>query len=147
MDLLVRGTCCLKPGIKGISENVRVVSIVGRYLEHSRLYYFYNNGAEEIYLGSADLMPRNLDQRVEVVFPVEDKRHIRYLREKMLQAYLHDNRRARVMQADGSYRRLQPPSEEKAVDAQELLMKNTRGKDPKELFLLPVHTLPSLIEL
>jgi polyphosphate kinase len=145
VDLLVRSTCCLRPGIKGVSENVQVVSIVGRYLEHSRLYYFYNNGAEEIYIGSADLMPRNLDHRVEVVFPVEDKRHICYLREKMLEAYLNDNLRARVMQTDGTYQRLQPPNEEKEMDAQELLMKNTRGKDPKDLFLSRIHTLPSMI--
>jgi polyphosphate kinase len=72
VDLLVRSMCCLKPGIKGVSENVNVVSIVGRYLEHSRLYYFHNNGVEEIYMGSADLMPRNLDHRVEVIFPVEN---------------------------------------------------------------------------
>ena len=72
IDLLVRGICCMKPGIDGLSENIRVISVVGRYLEHSRIYYFLNDGNEEIYMGSADLMPRNLNRRVEVIFPVED---------------------------------------------------------------------------
>ena len=107
VDLLVRSMCCLKPGIKGVSENMNVISIVGRYLEHSRLYYFHNDGQEEIYMGSADLMPRNLDHRVEVVFPVENAEHVRYLRDKMLEIYLKDNMRARVMQEDGTYLRLQ----------------------------------------
>ncbi len=122
VDLLVRGMCCLRPGIKGISENIRVISIVGRYLEHSRLYYFQNNGSEEIYLGSADLMPRNLNHRVEVVFPVENRKHIRLLREKVLEAYLKDNTRARILQADGSYLRAQPEGEEKRFDVQQHLM-------------------------
>src|SRR5918996_4625690 len=128
VDLLVRGMCCLKPGIKGVSDNIKVVSIVGRYLEHSRVYYFYNNGEEEIYMGSADLMRRNLDHRVEVVFPVESAEHIRYLRDKMLETYLKDNMRARVMQEDGTYRRLKPPSDDNAVDVQEFFMHNSRGK-------------------
>jgi polyphosphate kinase len=144
VDLLVRSMCCLKPGIKGVSENVNVVSIVGRYLEHSRLYYFYNNGVEEIYMGSADLMPRNLDHRVEVIFPVEHAEYVRYLRDQMLETYLRDNRRARVMQDNGTYQRLQPPSEEKAVDVQEFFMKNSRGKEPKRLYLTPIHSSSSL---
>jgi polyphosphate kinase len=76
VDLLVRGICCLRPGIKGVSENIRVISVVGRYLEHSRMYYFQNNGQDEIYLGSADIMPRNLNHRVEVVFPVENRKEV-----------------------------------------------------------------------
>ncbi len=146
VDLLVRSMCCLKPAVKGVSDNVDVISIVGRYLEHSRLYYFYNGGQEEIYLGSADLMPRNLDHRVEVVFPVEDVGQVCYLREKVLEAYLKDNMRARVQREDGTYLRLQPPSEEKAVDAHELLMKNSRGKDPKQLFMSPIRSLPTIAE-
>jgi polyphosphate kinase len=127
VDLLVRGMCCLKPGIKGVSDNINVVSIVGRYLEHSRVFYFCNNGEEKIYMGSADLMRRNLDHRVEVVFPVESVEHIRYLRDKMLEIYLKDNTHARVMHKDGTYRRLKPASEDKAVDVQEIFMNNHRN--------------------
>jgi len=145
VDLLVRSMCCLKPGVKGVSDNVHVVSIVGRYLEHSRLYYFFNGGAEEIYMGSADLMPRNLNHRVEVVFPVEDAEHVRYLRDQILDIYLHDNMRARLMREDGTYLRLQPPGEEKAVDVQEFLMKNSRGQDPKKLSPSPIHSLPASV--
>ena len=130
IDLLVRSMCCLRPGIKGVSENVTVKSIVGRYLEHSRLYYFYNGGQEEIYMGSADLMQRNLDHRVEVLFPLENTDHVRYVRDKVLDTYLKDNTRARVMQEDGTYIRLKSPSEEKAVDVQEFFMNNYRGKKP-----------------
>jgi len=128
IDLLVRSMCCLRPGIKGVSENITVTSIVGRYLEHSRLYYFHNDGQEEIYLGSADLMQRNLDHRVEVLFPLENIDHIRYLREKVLETYLKDNMRARIMQQDGSYVRLKPPGADHAVDVQEYLMSHFRGK-------------------
>ena len=126
VDLLVRGMCCLKPGIKGVSDNIKVTSIVGRYLEHSRVYYFCNDGHEEIYMGSADLMRRNLDHRVEVVFPVESPEHIHYLRYQMLETYLKDNMRARVMQKDGTYLRLKPHNSDKAVDVQEFLMNNCR---------------------
>jgi len=128
VDLLVRSMCGLKPGIKGVSENIKVVSIVGRYLEHSRVYYFHNNGHEEIYMGSADLMTRNLDHRVEVVFPLENAEHVRYVRDKMLDTYLKDNMRARVMQEDGTYVRLKSPGEDKAVDVQEFFMNHYRGK-------------------
>lgn len=122
VDLLVRGMCCLRPGIKGISENIRVISVVGRYLEHSRIYYFQNNGNDELYLGSADLMPRNLNHRVEVVFPVESKTHIRHLRDKVLERYFKDNTRARILEADGSYKRVKPADGEKPFDIQNHLM-------------------------
>ncbi len=122
VDLLVRGMCCLRPAIKGVSENIRVISIVGRYLEHSRLFYFYNDGKDEIYLGSADLMPRNLNHRVEVVFPVESKEHIKYLRNQVLDTYLKDNARARILQSDGSYIRLAPAAGKDIVDVQERFM-------------------------
>jgi polyphosphate kinase len=128
IDLLVRSMCCLRPGVKGVSENINVISIVGRYLEHSRLYYFYNGGKEEIYMGSADLMQRNLDHRVEVLFPLENTDHVRYVRDKMLDTYLKDNERARVMQADGTYMRLKSPDQEKAIDVQEFFMNHYRGK-------------------
>jgi len=121
VDLLVRGMCCLCPGIKGVSDNIRVISIVGRYLEHSRLFYFQNDGKEEIYLGSADLMQRNLNHRVEVVFPVESKTHIRHLRDRVLETYLKDNASARILQADGTYVRLKPEGKD-VVDVQEKFM-------------------------
>lgn len=128
IDLFVRGMCCLKPGIKNVSENIRVVSIVGRYLEHSRIYYFQNNGKEEIYLGSADLMDRNLNRRVEVVFPVENPAHIHHLRENVLGAYFRDNTRARLMHADGNYSRLSPKDGKDKLDIQEWLMERNFKK-------------------
>ncbi|MBC7999404.1 MAG: RNA degradosome polyphosphate kinase, partial [Leptolyngbya sp.] len=120
IDLIVRGVCCLKPGIQGISDNIRVVSIVGRFLEHSRIYYFRNGGDEEIYFGSADLMPRNLDRRVEVLVPIEDKKHARYLRDEVLNAYLCDTVKARIMLPDGTYMRA--PVHEAGVNAQACFM-------------------------
>ena len=128
VDLLVRGMCSLLPGVKGISENIRVISVVGRYLEHSRVYYFQNNGREEIYLGSADLMQRNLDHRVEVVFPVERPEHIQHLRDNFLAPYFRDNMRARVMQPDGTYIRLKPKDKDEKFDIQEWLMKRAFNK-------------------
>ncbi|MCX6065595.1 MAG: polyphosphate kinase 1 [Chloroflexi bacterium] len=122
VDLLVRGMCCLRAGIKGVSENINVISIVGRYLEHSRLYYFLNGGKDEIYLGSADLMQRNLDHRVEVVFPVEKPEHVRDLRDNVLETYLHDNLRARIMLPNGKYKRVKSASNEEHIDVQEWLM-------------------------
>jgi polyphosphate kinase len=103
VDLIVRGACCLRPSLTGVSENIRVSSIVGRFLEHSRIYYFGNNGAEECYLGSADLMPRNLNRRVEVLFPVERPSLIRRIKDGILHAYLQDEASARRMYKDGSY--------------------------------------------
>jgi polyphosphate kinase len=98
------------------------MSIVGRYLEHSRIYYFLNDGDEEIYLGSADLMLRNLNYRVEVVFPVEHAEHIRYLRDEVLESYLQDNSRARMMQPDGTYKRLHSSGDDTNIDVQDRLM-------------------------
>jgi len=122
VDLLVRGICCLRPGVKGVSENIRVTSIVGRFLEHSRIFYFRNAGEEEIYLGSADLMPRNINRRVEVLFPVQSPSMIRYLHDEVLLTYLSDNTRARRMLSDGSYERLKPRPKDKPVDSQAALM-------------------------
>ena len=119
VDLIVRGICCLRPGLKGISENIRVRSIVGRFLEHSRIYYFYNNKDEEIYMGSADLMPRNLDRLVEVFFPIEDKMMINRIRDKILMVYLKDNVKARIMQPDGSYRRVERKPRQHSFNSQE----------------------------
>src|SRR5580704_12373599 len=103
IDMIVRGACCLRPNIAGVSDNIHVSSIVGRFLEHSRIYYFGNNGAEECYLGSADLMPRNLNRRVEVLFPVERPALIRRLKDEILNAYLQDEASTRRMYKDGSY--------------------------------------------
>jgi polyphosphate kinase len=122
VDLLVRGICCLHAGIKGLSDQIRVTSIVGRYLEHSRVYYFLNNEKEEIYLSSADLMTRNLDHRVELMFPVDDPAHMHYLRYDVLENYFKDNVRARIMQPDGSYARVKPANEA-PFDVQDWLMK------------------------
>jgi polyphosphate kinase len=118
VDLIVRGMCCLRPGLPGISDNIRVTSIVGRFLEHSRICYFYNGGHEEIYLGSADLMSRNLDRRVEISFPVEDRRLIRHLRDDVLAIYLADNVKARRMLPDGSYERVRPRPNDPLLDSQ-----------------------------
>lgn len=128
VDLLVRGMCSLVPGVEKVSENIRVISIIGRYLEHSRIYYFYNAGKEELYLGSADLMTRNLSHRVEVVFPVERPEHVQYLRDILLDVYLKDNLRARLMQPDGAYKRLKPERSGAGVDVQEWLMQHPSGK-------------------
>lgn len=122
IDLIVRGICCLRPGAPGVSENIRVISIVGRFLEHSRIYYFANAGAPEVYLGSADLMPRNLDRRVEIIFPVLDTGIAAYLRHAVLEVELHNNVRARVLQADGTYVRRQPGPGEPSVDSQAWLL-------------------------
>jgi polyphosphate kinase len=107
VDLLVRGLCCLRPGLPGVSENTRVTSIVGRFLEHSRIYYFRNGGAEEIYVGSADLMRRNLSHRVEILFPVSRANLLSRLKE-ILDIYLADEAKARFLQRDGEY--VRPPN-------------------------------------
>jgi polyphosphate kinase len=122
VDLLVRGMCSLRPGLAGISENITVTSIVGRFLEHSRIYWFANGGEEEVYLGSADLMPRNINRRVEVLFPVESDTLVRHIRDVVLATYLADNVKARKMRPDGSYFRRQPKARETAVDAQARLI-------------------------
>jgi polyphosphate kinase len=124
MDLIVRGICCLRPGLEGISENIRVVSIVGRFLEHSRIFYFRNGGQEEVYLGSADLMPRNLNHRVEALFPVESPKLVQYLRDEVLATYLADNSQARAMEGNGSYKRLEPHNNEPGINSQAWLLKH-----------------------
>jgi len=105
IDLIVRGACMLRPGEPGLSQTIHVRSIVGPYLEHSRIFYFANGGDEEVYIGSADWMARNLDRRVEVVTPVLDPQLQKYLKDTVLAAYLRDNVKARVMNQDGSYDR------------------------------------------
>jgi polyphosphate kinase len=121
-DLIVRGICCLRPGVPGVSENIRVISVVGRFLEHSRIYYFRNGGNDKIYLGSADLMPRNIDRRVEVLFPVEDNRFIRYLRDDVLSTYLVSNVKTRQLGADGTYKMLYPELGQESLNIQDWLL-------------------------
>ncbi len=118
VDLVVRGICCLRPGMAGISENIRVISVVGRFLEHSRVYYFRNNGDEEVYIGSADLMQRNLDRRVEAVFPILDPLLRRRVIDEVLELQLRDNVKARELQPDGTYVYVTPQPGESPVDSQ-----------------------------
>jgi polyphosphate kinase len=127
VDLIVRGICCLRPGLKGLSENVTVVSIVGRFLEHSRVYYFANDGKPELYLGSADLMPRNLDRRVEVLFPVDDPALRDHIYQDVLLLQLADNTQARVLRPDGTWERLQPEPRKRKVDSQAVLLNGVKG--------------------
>jgi polyphosphate kinase len=126
IDLIIRGVCCLKPGIPGISENIRVISVIGRFLEHSRAYYFHNGGKEELYLGSADIMPRNLDDRVETLFPVLDKTIIRIVKSD-LDLIMSDNVKAWEMNADATYSKISNDSPK--VNSQALfLTRFTRKK-------------------
>lgn len=118
VDLQIRGICCLRPGISGISQGIRVTSIVGRFLEHARIYYFHNNGEPEVYLGSADLMPRNLDRRVEVLFPVRDPLIREQIISTILPVHLNDNQKARSLNADGTYDRVKVPDGEDPLQAQ-----------------------------
>lgn len=127
VDLIVRGICCLRPGVPGVSDLIRVRSIVGRFLEHHRIYYFRNAGREEVFLGSADLMPRNIDRRVEVLFPLEDPRLIAQVRDDILASALADNVKARELGEDGRYRRLTPPAGAEPFNSQERLAAHVGG--------------------
>ena len=140
IDLIVRGICSLRPGVRGVSDNVRVRSIVGRFLEHSRIYYFANGGEEEIYIGSADWMPRNLYERVEVLVPLRDEMLRERVRHEILGAYLADNRKARILLRDTTYiqswqrlhgkRNRRPPVGDAAFSAQDFLIGVAEGKAP-----------------
>lgn len=123
IDLLVRGICMLKPGIKGVSENIKVISIVGRFLEHSRVFYFYNNGNSKIYSGSADLMERNLNRRVEVIFPIKSKVIGSFILNNILKLQLSDNVNARVLDSSGKYSLVQRKPEDEVIDSQDLQIK------------------------
>jgi polyphosphate kinase len=135
IDLVVRGMCALRPGIHGVSENIRVRSVVGRFLEHSRIFYFTNGGQEEVYLGSADWMPRNLYDRVEVMFPLKDAMLRDRVKHEILDCYLADKLKSRLLQKDGRYIRAwqgqgrrKPTSGPAAFSAQEFLMGLAEGK-------------------
>ncbi|MGC1534464.1 MAG: polyphosphate kinase 1 [Candidatus Sulfotelmatobacter sp.] len=147
IDLIVRGICALRPGVRGVSDRIRVRSIVGRFLEHSRIYYFANCGEEEIYIGSADWMPRNLYERVEVLVPLRDE----FLRERVhreiLDAYLADNRKARILLPDATYirawqplhgkRNRKPPTGAAAFSAQDFLIGVAEGKQAADFAIPP----------
>lgn len=124
IDLQVRGICCLRPGVEGVSENIKVTSIVGRFLEHARIYYFRNGGDEEILLGSADLMPRNLDSRVETLFPVEDEPLKAALRDEILSIHLRDNVKSRQLREDGEYDRVRVAEGKTSLNSQEWLLEH-----------------------
>jgi polyphosphate kinase len=138
VQLLVRGICCLRPGVPGVSENIEVISIVGKFLEHSRVYYFRNGGEEQIYIGSADLMPRNIDHRVEVLVPIRDPEMIRHIHDDVLAVYLSDNVKARRMLSNGSYQKRRGGSRNE-VAAQDVLVEIRRDSGEQKR---PPHPKP-----
>jgi polyphosphate kinase len=122
IDLVVRGVCTLRPGVPGLSDTITVTSIVGRFLEHSRIFYFLNGGEEEVYIGSADWMQRNLDRRVELLAPISDPRLRAHLKEEVLEVCLRDNVKARRLLVDGTYERIRAAKGEEEVDSQNLFI-------------------------
>jgi polyphosphate kinase len=129
ISLCIRGICALVPGVPGLTENIKVISVIDRYLEHSRIYYFANGGAEELYLASADLMPRNLERRVEIMFPIQDEK-IRAELIGVLNAYFHDNCQARVLDSSGGWKWLIPSSDETPFRVQkDMLSRAARDSD------------------
>lgn len=119
IELQVRGICCLRPGVPGMSERITVTSVVGRFLEHARIYYFHNGGQDEVFLGSADLMPCNLDRRVEILFPVVHPRWRQVIVRDILAVSLRDNVQARRLRSDGTYERLTPLDGEPSINSQD----------------------------
>lgn len=138
IDLIIRGMCCLRPGVKEVSENIRVISIVGRFLEHSRIFYFHNDGQEEIYIGSADWMPRNLDRRVEAITIVEDTEIAKDLQE-ILGVMLADNRGAWDLQPDGRYIQRRPPANAGQSSSQKIFMDMARNLVNSEHLSINIH--------
>jgi polyphosphate kinase len=139
IDLIVRGMCALRPGVRGVSDHIRVRSVVGRFLEHSRIYFFANGGQEEVYLSSADWMPRNFYERVEVMFPLKDELLRERVRQEILESYLADNVKSRFLQKDGSYIRAwrtqgkrKAPAGAAAFSAQDFLIGLAEGKQVLE---------------
>ncbi len=128
IDLQVRGICCLRPGLPGISESITVTSVVGRFLEHARIYYFHNGGHKDVLMGSADLMPRNLDHRVEVIFPVEDPQWREAIINEILAVGLRDNVQARRLLPDGTYERQQPADGDPVVNSQDWLLNHWKSR-------------------
>ncbi|MEN3335980.1 MAG: polyphosphate kinase, partial [Blastocatellia bacterium] len=124
IDLLVRGVCSLRPGVPGLSDKIDVTSIVGRFLEHSRIFYFLNGGEEDIYIGSADWMQRNLDRRVEILVPIEDPRLTRHLKDEVLDICLRDNVKARRLLLNGTYQRIINPEGNERLHSQAYFMEH-----------------------
>ena len=144
ISLIIRGICCLRTGIPGVSENIKVSSIVGTYLEHARIFYFYNNGLEDIYMGSADWMPRNLDRRVEIMFPVEDeilKSQVKHI----LDVQLSDTLKAYEMTDDGSYVRIKPSRGKKPVGAQDTFCKEAKKNNEPEIDFFKKRTFVPIL--
>src|SRR6266446_3761426 len=144
VDLIVRGMCALCPGVRGVSDRIRVRSIVGRFLEHSRIFHFANGGQEEVYLSSADWMPRNLYERVEVMFPLKDALNRERVRHEILDAYLADNLKSRILRKEGEYVRSwqaggkrKPPVAAQAFSSQDFLLGLAEGKQGLEALPLP----------
>jgi polyphosphate kinase len=136
VDLIVRGICCLRPGVKGISDNIRVISIVGRFLEHSRVFWFAHDGHPELLLSSADMMGRNLNRRVELMFPVEDPALIARVKQETLEGALADRVRARQLGPDGLYTRVAPGHGADVIDSQTDLIRS-RSQQHR-----PIHIVP-----
>ncbi len=132
IDLQIRGICCLKPGLPGVSENIRVTSLVGRFLEHARMFYFKNGGDDELFIGSADMMPRNLDRRVEVLTPIDDPDLKRSMVEDILMKHLADTANAWELNQDGTYSRVVVPKGEVPFDSQRWMMDHRQGWNPVE---------------
>lgn len=124
IDLNIRGLCCLRPGVEGISENITVTSIVDRLLEHARIYYFANDGDPKMYMGSSDMMPRNLIARVETLFPILDRQMLADIRDNILVPCLRDNVKARELRPDGTYVRRTRKRTEKKMRSQEWYIAN-----------------------
>lgn len=123
IDLIVRGMCSLRPGVPGVSENIKVTRLVGRFLEHHRIFWFHNGGKDDMLMGSADMMQRNLDRRVEAMFPIEDEAIRNHVRREVLDAYMRDNAQTSVLQRDGTYVRRKPKDKEPRFDAQASFIK------------------------
>ena len=141
IDLLIRGMCGLRPGVPGVSESITVKSLVGRFLEHSRCYYFRNGGQDDLFLGSADLMPRNLDRRVEILFPIEDPKLRTFIVKNVLAPYLKDTQQTRQLELTGQYTRLKATSEQPTLNAQSWFVNHWVGKGTQ--FFPPPQDAPT----
>ncbi len=149
IDLIIRGICCLRPGVPGLSENIRVRSIIGRFLEHSRIYLFHNNGKSNLYVASADLMPRNLYNRVEIVFPIENSEHRRYITQELLERQIADNSGAWQLLPTGEYAKITRAKAAEIRDSQaeflqiaRAIEKTTRRRKPAPQISQPARTSP-----